>query len=108
MNSSGTLFQEYPAQIKAVRDYLRVTLPDADLAESEDFDRDGIRFRLEPRRLIFISHEFLSDFTTQDAASRLRAWRVAEQAKSLSLGSMLLVTTDGTFVENTQNNSLST
>jgi len=99
MNGSGTLFQEYPAQIKAVRDYLRVTLPHAELAESEDFDRDGIRFRIEPRRLIFISHEFLSDFTTQDAASRLRAWRVAERAGNLSVGSMLFVTTEGTFVE---------
>ncbi len=92
------LREEYPSQVATVRKYLKAALPDSELAESEDFDRDGLKFRIEPRRLIFVSHEFLSDFSEQDAAGRLKAWGVAEKAKQLPVGFTLFVTTEGTFV----------
>ena len=99
METQTTLFTEYPASIKVVANYLRSAFPNAELAESEDLDRDGIRFRIEPRRLVFVSHEFLSDFPSRDAAAHLRELGVAEKVKTLPVGFMLFVTTEGTFIE---------
>ncbi|MBV9440655.1 MAG: hypothetical protein JOZ24_11745, partial [Candidatus Eremiobacteraeota bacterium] len=93
-----TLFTEYPGAIDAIRRYLRAALPHAELTEGEDFERDGIRFRIEPGRLVFFSHEFLSDFSEAEAAARLKSWRVGNKAQALDPGLTLFVTTEGTFV----------
>lgn len=99
MDGVGSLAREYPDEVRVVRNYLRSEVPRAELAESEDFERDGLLFRIEPRRLVFVSHEFLSDFSPDRAKATLRQFGVGARARSLPIGFMLMVTTDGTFVE---------
>ena len=96
---NDALRREYPSKVELIRNYLKAALPGSDLAEREDFERDGIKFEIAPRRLVFVSHEFFSDFSEEAAATRLKAWHVADQAKRLVLGTMLFVTTTGTFVK---------
>jgi hypothetical protein len=103
---SESLRSLYRDGLAAVRRYLTDQLGPLSLRDSEDFDRDGLV--LQPSKSdqfsfrLFISHEFFSDFSPEDAEARLRAWRVADKLRTLSDSQTLVVTTDGTFTERTE------
>jgi hypothetical protein len=106
MNSdSETLKNTYPATFAEVRQYLAAQLQAVEITDSEDFDRDAIRFRItlpSSRRVrVLISHEFLSDFSPTEAARLLKQWRVGSKASGLVRSQILIVTTSGTLLEST-------
>jgi hypothetical protein len=110
MDSQGSLNTLYGPMVEMVKRYLYLTLGSAELREAEDFDRDGVilaarkKANLEFR--LFISHEFLSDFNVESGSAYLRQWKVSDKLKSLPKGSTLFVTTEGTFVERTEGETL--
>lgn len=109
MNENDSLNSRYPSKVEAIRNYLHDALDVKKKRESEDFDRDGIIIRIEiPSKnlRLFISHEFLSDFTPAQIHASLRGWRVGEHLRDLAQGNTLFVTTEGIFSERTEGPSL--
>lgn len=106
---SDTLRNTYPATFAEVRQYLLNELYAVEIVDSEDFERDAIRFRItlpSSRRVrVLVSHEFLSDFTPTEAARLLKQWRVGSKASTLARSHMLVVTTTGTLLESIADDS---
>jgi len=90
--------ERYPAQVEVVRRALATAFA-KQLPESEDFERDAVLFRTPNGCLVTVSEEFFSDVPATAISARLAEWRVAEKAKALGQSDRLVVTTDGTFVE---------
>ena len=88
----------HPAEVDVIRKTLAPAFAEP-LRESEDFDRDAMIFRTPRGGLVTFPKEFLSDFDLDTIRHHLGLWNVSDQAKALSQGQRLLVTTDGTFVE---------
>jgi hypothetical protein len=105
MDELDSLGQRYKDKIAAVKQYLAGELNPAEIRQSEDFDRDGVVLRTGRGRQgfrLFISHEFLSDFTIEVITARLRGWRVEEGIRQLPPGFTLFLTTGGIFKERTE------
>jgi len=110
MNNLDSLKSTYTEQYNAVRSYLLKELGTSAIRDAEDFERDGVIFRSADEKSfpfrVFVSHEFLSDFSVSEALKRLRSWHVGEKARELRRGLTLFVTTDGLFVERTEGRTL--
>ena len=100
---SETLKNTYPATFALVRQYFLNELNAVEIVDSEDFERDAIRFRITlptARRVrVFIAHEFLSDFAPAEAAKLLKQWHAGQKASTLARSQTLVVTTTGTLLE---------
>jgi hypothetical protein len=89
----------YPSQVTAVRRALQEAFSTV-LRESEDFERDAVLFRTPNGGLVTVSEEFLSDFSVISITQKLTDWDVAALARRLARLERLVVTTEGTFTEN--------
>jgi hypothetical protein len=110
MPDMSSLRSLYSDSIDVIRNYLSAELGPVNIRVGEDFDRDGVVLRAEKGSArtfrVFLSHEFLSDFQTEEIAAKLSAWRVADGAKTLPSGHTLFVATEGVFSELTEGPSL--
>lgn len=108
--SDDSLRVMYRDSVREIEQYFIRTLRDTKFRIGEDFDRDGVVFRTERGSAsdfrVFVSHEFLSDYLPAKISRQLDAWNVAEAASDLPKGFTLFITTEGTFKERTQGDSL--
>ena len=100
-----SLQQRYKDVIDALTRYLTDAVHIADPRMREDFERDGVVLRAkipsEQEVRLFVSHEFLSDFSATRAANAMREWRIGDKVRTLPRGMTLFLTTEGTFTERT-------
>lgn len=110
MNDMDSLRSLYRPSVDEIREHLLRGLRRDDIRESEDFDRDGVVFKaragIGPPFRLFVSHEFLSDFSVAEIKSKLLTHRILEKLKDLPKGFTLFLTTEGTFTEETEGRTL--
>lgn len=100
-----SLQKRHKEVIEALTRYLTDSVHIADTRMREEFERDGVVLRAkipsEQEVRLFVSHEFLSDFSATRATNAMRAWRIGDKVRTLPHGMTLFLTTEGTFTERT-------